>query len=68
MTVSGGAVTLYGNNTYAGATTITGAGTLELGAEAAASPNSAFTNNVTNGLLFGPGVTNVVIGSLSGSG
>ncbi len=68
LTLNGsGMVTLSNNNAYTGATTIN-SGTLVIGAAAGASPNSAFTINVNNGLVFGTGVTSGTLGGLAGSG
>ena len=60
-------MTLTGNNTYAGSTTIS-AGTLVIGAAAGASPNSTFAIDANNGLAFGTGVTSGTLGGLAGPG
>ena len=62
-----GTVTLSNSNSYTGGTTISG-GTLVIGAAAALPTNAAYTVNSAGGLAFGPGVTAVSLGTLSGSG
>ena len=61
-----GVVTLSGSNSYAGGTTISG-GTLVLASTAAAPPNSNYTVNSYNGLVFGTGVTAGTFAGLSGT-
>ena len=68
ITMSGaGTLILGGSNNYTASTTLN-AGTIVLANSAAASPNSAWTVNVNNGLLFGDGVTAAALGSLSSGG
>ena len=55
------------NNTYHGGTTVNG-GAIVLANSAAVSPNSAWTINTNNGLLFGNGVTAAALPSLGGNG
>ncbi|MGA2034706.1 MAG: autotransporter-associated beta strand repeat-containing protein, partial [Thermoguttaceae bacterium] len=62
----GGALVLTGTNTYSGDTAIN-AGTLQLN-NAYAAGNSTVSVGVDNGLAFGPGVANPLLGGLSGGG